>query len=271
MMIPPSYNSVMARRAVAAFVVVLSVAIARSDGGATPFPKERDPILIELFTSEGCSSCPPADALLQQYLNVLDGPNVIGLGEHVDYWDQLGWKDRFSSPVFTTRQQQYARVFNVDSIYTPQMVVDGREQFVGSDASAARRAIASAAASPHAAITLAIEPASADRLLVSIAAANVPPVSRGDRADFILAFTESGLRSDVRAGENKGRALTHAAVVRQITTIGELAMDRAAARGELKIDPGWQRDHLNLVGFVQERKSRHVLGAASVPLPRARP
>ena len=100
-------------------------------------------VVVELFTSEGCSSCPPADALLQSLVDAqpIDGAQIIGLGHHVDYWDRLGWRDKFSSGASTARQQRYARTFNVDSIYTPQMVVDGRDEFVGSNRSAAWQAI----------------------------------------------------------------------------------------------------------------------------------
>src|SRR5919197_1244382 len=108
-------------------------------------------VVVELFTSEGCSSCPPADQLLERLAaaGAIDGAQVVALGEHVDYWDRLGWRDRFSSPAFTARQAVYVRRFNDESAYTPQMVVDGRAGLVGSDAGAVRRAIAKAAAAPH--------------------------------------------------------------------------------------------------------------------------
>src|SRR5271155_434667 len=118
---------------------------APADNGAS-----RVPVLLELFTSEGCSSCPPADRLLE----ILDqrqpvaGADLIVLSEHVDYWDRLGWKDPFSSSQYTTRQQEYAGKFNTDSIYTPQLVVDGRFGLVGSDASEAASAIQKAIREP---------------------------------------------------------------------------------------------------------------------------
>jgi len=123
------------RRALILFVVVAAAARADATRAAQPTA-----VLVELFTSEGCSDCPPADVVLARLVaeQPIAGAEVIALGEHVDYWDRLGWKDRFSSAALTNRQQVYAARFNLDSVYTPQMVVDGRAQFVGSDGHAAR-------------------------------------------------------------------------------------------------------------------------------------
>ncbi len=109
----------------------------------------RTPVLVELFTSEGCSSCPPADALLMKLEagQPIDGVEIIALGEHVDYWDQLGWHDRFSSRQYTQRQNGYGNRFSLQGVYTPQMVVDGTQEFVGNDANRATRAINQAAKS----------------------------------------------------------------------------------------------------------------------------
>jgi len=256
------------RSAVLAFAVALTVAAAGAPGGAST---SSTPVLVELFTSEGCSSCPPADALLQALVETqpVAGADIIALGQHVDYWDRLGWKDRFSSAALTKRQQQYGRAFNTESIYTPQMVVDGREELVGSDANAARRAIGKALSAPHATMSLALTLVASDRVAVTVNAADVPLVSRGDRAETLLAVTEDRLRSDVRSGENKGRQLTHAAVVRELRAIGGDA-GTSSARPEVTIAPDWQRDRLKIVVFIQERASRRVLGAAAAPLSSAR-
>src|SRR5205823_1074647 len=218
------------------------------------------------------SSCPPADALLETLADAqpIAGAQVIALGHHVDYWDRLGWRDRFSSGASTSRQQRYAQIFNLDSIYTPEMVVDGRDEFVGSDAVAARRAIAKAISSQHAMVTLAIEPMAGDRITAAVTVFNLPKLSRADHPDVVVATAESQLRSEVRAGENRGRVLTHAYVVRQMTTIGEAAAG-VPIRSEIAVGPSWQRDHLTIVAFVQERFSRRVLGATAAALPSARP
>src|SRR5215467_2770408 len=115
------------RAAVVASAVLLALAVAPGH----PRAAQSTPVLVELFTSEGCSDCPPADTLLQKLIEAPPpGAMVVGLGQHVDYWDRLGWKDRFSSAALTERQRVYADRFRNESIYTPQMIVDGRAEFV---------------------------------------------------------------------------------------------------------------------------------------------
>jgi len=223
------------------------------------------PVLVELFTSEGCSDCPPADTLLQKLIEAPPaGAEIIGLGQHVDYWDRLGWKDRFSSAALTDRQRLYADRFSNESIYTPQMVVDGRVEFVGSDAGAARKAVERALVTPHGIVRIAIEPVVANRIAVSVAVDNLPG-DRTDRADILVAVTEDRLRTEVTRGENHGRTLAHAAVVRSMTTIGD-AVEGGRARADIPIGSDWRRDHLKVIAFVQARRSRSILASATVPL-----
>lgn len=184
-----------------------------------PLPP-RIPVVVELFTSEGCSSCPPADALLAKLALEQDVPGVqvIALGLHVTYWDRLGWKDPFSLPLATDRQQQYSRRFGEDRVYTPQVVVDGREEMVGSDEASIRKSIARAAIEPHTAIRLQphFSPAGVQVAL------SVPafPAAAKEPLDLLLFVTEGGLRTDVRHGENAGRTLRHESVVRGMTKVG---------------------------------------------------
>jgi hypothetical protein len=250
------------RRTSSILIALIVTLFARGPHAAPPTP-----VVVELFTSEGCEDCPPADAVLQKLVEAqpIGGAQVVGLGQHVDYWDRLGWKDRFSSAALTSRQRAYAARFRNESIYTPQMVVDGRAEFVGSDAGAARRAIEKALASPHATVHLTIDgDAARGPLAVTVTATDLPRVSRDDRADLVVAITEDDLRSDVKRGENKGRVLTHAAVVRYMATLGEAGA--AAAHAEIAVQPDWQRDHLKVVAFVQEQHSRAILGSAALPL-----
>src|ERR1700692_1921178 len=122
------------------FSTVVSFGFLRSEDHSGPAPTSsaapRTPVIVELFTSEGCSSCPPADVLLQNLdrAQPVSGAMVIALSEHVDYWDRLGWKDPFSSPIFSRRQEAYGRRFHLESVYTPQVVIDGDSEALGSDA-----------------------------------------------------------------------------------------------------------------------------------------
>ena len=234
---------------------------------------QRVPVLVELFTSEGCSSCPPADELLMrlEQTQPVEGAEVIALSEHVDYWNRLGWADPYSSSEFSARQNDYAHAFDTDGAYTPQMIVDGRAQFVGSDSGRARKAIANASRDSKAAVTvsLASEDTRAGSITLDVRAERPQSVSEGDSAEVLLAITESGLRSSVSRGENAGRRLTHTAVVRKLTALGSVDSQGGAqfvAKPVVQIPSGWKRDSLKAVVFVQERTSRRVLGVAAAPL-----
>ena len=261
----------MTLRYATALIVVLA-AIAETGAvqeGARP---ERVPVLVELFTAEGCSSCPPADNLLALMIDKQPaaGAQIIGLGAHVDYWDRLGWKDRFSSAALTKRQQLYADTLKLESIYTPQIVVDGAIAVVGSDVQAARAAIERAISQPHGVIALAIQESREGAIAVDIDVASLPPVTARDRADLIAAIAESGLQTDVKRGENGGKVLAHAAVVRELQVVADVSGPTQTARAEIKLKREWKREALNVVVFVQERGSRRVLASASVPLTRRR-
>lgn len=224
------------------------------------------PVIVELFTSEGCSSCPPADRLLaaldQQHR--LGKAEIIALEEHVDYWDQLGWRDPFSSPQWTRRQQDYAASFKKDGVYTPQMVVDGRAEFVGSSQSQARSAIADAGLQPKADVAISTKEAAPSEVQIRIEVKMLP--APAPRAQVWLAITESGLHSNVLRGENAGEDLHHAAVVRSLRKVGDAKTNLESsysAEQEIRLDAGWKRENLRFVVFVQDPKSQHILGAAS--------
>ena len=252
-------------------LLVLVAAFAATSPGHLPDwvspPPGRSPVLVELFTSEGCSSCPPADVLLAklQREQPVAGAEVVALSLHVDYWDHQGWKDPFSSKTFTARQQSYARVFGEDRVYTPQMVVDGRDEFTGSDEATALRVVSAAASRPRLALTVDAR-AAAGSVKISI---DLPPApADAEPIDVVVALAEDGLTSSVRRGENHGRTLSHAAVTRKLQTLGALEKESFVASGQLDLHPSWQRDRMRAVVFLQGRTSRQVYGAAAVALGR---
>jgi hypothetical protein len=244
----------------AALFVLCALAYFRSLARPAVGPPARKAVVAELFTSEGCSSCPPADALLGNLRQDLatQGITVIPLGFHVDYWNSLGWKDRFSSAQFSRRQEQYARALKVDGPYTPQMVVNGAAEFVGSSRARAYAAIAEAASRPdRAAIELSLR--SPDKLGVKATSAN-------NGAVVMLAITEDNLTTNIGAGENSGRRLRHAAVVRELRQIGVIQNGNYTADVPLVLDKQWKPADLRAVIFIQSGEAGEVLGAASVPL-----
>jgi hypothetical protein len=230
-------------------------------------------VVVELFTSEGCSSCPPADEVLSKLdkSQSIHGIEVITLGEHVDYWNKLGWIDPYSSPEFSARQSRYADAFGQESVYTPQMIVDGRDEFVGADWNKAREAITRAARLPKAKVEILAASSSNETnkdLKLSIHINDIPQITAGDTADVLLAITESNLRSEVSRGENAGRYLRHAAVVRSLSVLGNVSAEQHSFEAEstASLNVGWQRDNLRAVVFVQERRTRRIIGAAALGL-----
>jgi len=244
----------------AALIVLLS-----SRGGGAPAP--RVPVLVELFTSEGCSSCPAADLLLAalQREQPIAAADIVAVGLHVDYWDRLGWKDRFSSSAFTERQQHYSRIFGEDRVYTPQMVVDGQAEFVGTDRAAAERAVTAAAGRPHLPLRVSARSAAESvRLTIDLPAAP----TGSEPIEVVAALTETGLTSSVRAGENRGKTLQHVAVARKIQTLGSLGADAFVAEGQWRLDRAWGVSGLSAVVWLQGTKTRHVYATATAPVER---
>lgn len=229
----------------------------------------RSPVLVELFTSEGCSSCPPADDALARLEKgqPVNGAQVIALEWHVDYWNRLGWVDPFSSAEATARQEAYSTAFHIDGLYTPQLVIDGQKQLVGDSAEAAGE-IANAARRAKARVQLSVASASAKVVEIRVQVAALPTSPRKEDAELWLALIESDLQSDVLRGENAGRKLKHASVVRRAKRLGKLSGDvkELAATSTEQLDPSWTRSHLQAAAFLQERRTGRVLGAALIPL-----
>ena len=255
----------------------LSGSCGRADEAMTVRAQESSPgrpsaVLVELFTSEGCSSCPPADSVLTELVRnqPFAGVTIVGMGEHVDYWDRLGWRDPFSSPRFTSRQSEYeARTFHTGSIYTPQVVIDGDFQEIGSDRAAVMRAIARAARLLKAdiSVTALPSPSMTDRR-IRIQVDIPPELARHGNADVIVAAVEDDLVTKVERGENHGRTLRHSRVARTLTVVGAIdARDRRfSTTASIPVAASWNRSELHAVAFVQERQTRRVIGVASVPM-----
>jgi len=227
-------------------------------------------VIVELFTSEGCSSCPPADALLKELSErqKVEGVQIVALEEHVDYWNHLGWKDPYSAAEFSQRQSDYARIFRKDGVYTPQMVVDGQIEFVGSRSLAAREAIQKAGNQPKAEIVLSAGAnSSPGKPAFGVQVGSLTGLSVPGETELWIAVTEKGLQTDVKAGENSGETLKHAAVVRSLRKIDTLR-DPAGYNAQIHpaIDPGWKKENLSVVAFLAEKSSHKIIGAASAPL-----
>lgn len=223
------------------------------------------PVVVELFTSEGCSSCPPADAVLAQ-LNVeqpITGVQIIGFEEHVDYWDRLGWRDPFSSAASSARQAEYQRtVFRTGTVYTPQAVINGRIEALGSDRSALSAAVRKVA--QEAVPTLRVAAVRrGSSLLVSVQADGRECATPAEPCDVVVVVTEDHLVTHVQRGENGGRTLVHGAVLRQLATAGTVSAGDGGLSTDVSIkwDPAWQGANLHAVAFLQSRRGRQIVAA----------
>ena len=189
---------------------------------------ERSPVMAELFTSEGCSSCPPADALLAQLdaAQPVNGARIVVLSEHVDYWDDLGWKDPFSSSQFSERQRGYARRLRLDSVYTPQLVIDGHDQYVGGDARKIIDGITRAAVNAKSPVHIGSVQRQGSQAAVEIDAPALDPSAKVGQAELWIAIASDRETSQVRRGENSGRNLTHVSVARELRKIGTVTRSK---------------------------------------------
>jgi hypothetical protein len=236
-------------------IVIVAVVFA---SGFLPRSWAETPVVVELFTSEGCSSCPPADALLVQLSQKAPpGVDLILLGEHVDYWNHGGWSDRFSSAQFSQRQSNYEQHLRVNGPYTPQMIIDGRLQFVGNDAAALKHnlELAAAAAKP---VQVSLQWEAGDHLKIDVQA------SEPKHAKVWVAVTEDGLTTAIGGGENSGRTLRHAAVVRELRDLGGVKNGSLERTVEVARHSGWNAANLKVAVLVQDSDNGPILGAASL-------
>ena len=230
---------------------------------------KRVPVLLELFTSEGCSSCPPADELLARLDRdqPVQGAEIIGIEEHVDYWNHDGWFDPYSSLDWTLRQTQYVDRFKGATAYTPELVIDGQRSIVGSRTQEILDAIQESARRERANVTAKLQGPVADRALkVDVRVDNLS-FAQGDAPEIWLAIAERNVASNVKAGENAGKELRHSVVLRSLKKVGAAnSKSEPALSGtaEAKLGRDWKADNIEVIVLVQEKKSRHVLGAAVV-------
>jgi hypothetical protein len=221
------------------------------------------PILIELFTSEGCSSCPPVDEFVRHIdeTQPVAGAQLIVLSEHVDYWDHDGWKDKYSSAQFTERQNGYVHAMNLQTAYTPQMVVDGYIELKGSSADIEQTF---AKELKVAKIPVRITSAKIDapsQLRVKIEAD--APEKHGGAVWVAVALDHAA--SQVSAGENSGKQLQHVAVVEELRKVGKLDKGKPFAQDiAVKLKPDTDPKNLRIIAFIQESNEGKVLGATGV-------
>ncbi len=217
-------------------------------------------VLVELFTSEGCSSCPPADkalAFLQEQQPIANA-EVIALGFHVDYWDYIGWKDIYAKRDYTKRQQDYAEIFRLSSSYTPQMVVDGSLEFVGNNSNKANNAVTSSTQNQKGEVELT---RIGDKLSIKIT-----ELPKHSGSTVFIAIAEDNLSSDIKRGENSGSKLVHQAVVRELSETRLISSDQTSASFEtsVNIKSEWKKQDVKFVVFVQENESKKILGVNQI-------
>ena len=213
--------------------------------------KEQDGFaLIELFTSEGCSSCPPADALLEEIQKKYSDKNVLVLSYHVDYWDKLGWKDIFSNALFTERQEYYSNIFRLNSIYTPQAVVNGRKEFIGSNKSKLTSSIDEQLnEKPTTTIKLKVVQDTSGKIDVSYS------IDGNDSKDakLILLLVQKMATNKIGRGENQGKTLHHINIVREIYYL-------PAKQGttNFSLPAGLKKEDIFIAGFIQDNRSGKI-------------
>lgn len=223
-------------------------------------------VLVELFTSEGCSSCPPADALLRQLngTRTSAGQWIVGISEHVTYWNSLGWPDPFSSPANTDRQQDYSNRFHLEGVYTPQMVINGSEQIVGSDRGALAQALEREDQQhPRFALHILSLTTAGATLTVDYSASGELPAHG---ADLMAVVADDSDRSSVLRGENSGATLTHVSVARSLARVAKL-QGAGEKTVQVPLPPSFQASQKHhLILFAQAPGNGRVLAADSKAL-----
>ncbi|MEJ7692387.1 DUF1223 domain-containing protein [Daejeonella sp.] len=235
-------------------VAMLAASLAFVRGDRRPIA-EKSFALVELFTSEGCSSCPSADELTAKIQRESNGKPVYVLAYHVDYWDRLGWKDSFSSPLWSQRQRQYASWMKKGNVYTPQVVVNGKTEFVGSDERSFRKALQQALSSKSPELILSVKQFTATSALIYTG------YSPAKGTALYLACVQKAASIRVSRGENAGRTLSHTNIVRSLQQVVP-----AKAQVSIKLPTGFDSSSWEIIGFVQDTGSGAIISASRIAL-----
>jgi hypothetical protein len=255
----------------AAVLAVVAISVRwPAHSSAAPRSSAKQPVILELFTSEGCSSCPPADSLLEKLSQdqPFDGIEILALEEHVDYWNNLGWTDPFSSSQFSERQEQYATTLRDGGVYTPQLVVDGRAQLIGNRTHEVRDQIRWAASVPKP--VLLVTPAAsnaAGKHSYEVSLDGSSSLPTGAPLELWIAVTEKNLSSNVTAGENSGQSLHHAPVVRSIRKVKTFQSPlNSPIAFDLDLKQNWNPANLTVIAFLADKHTHQIQAAGSTPL-----
>lgn len=222
------------------------------DGAARA--QSSQPVVVELFTSQGCNSCPPADDFLSELAARED---VLALSLHVDYWNYIGWQDPFSSPEVTQRQRAYGKTLGLRVVYTPQMVIDGRSDVVGTDRGAVEQAIADATARQHLAVAFAGDESSGLRV-------RLPQTALAEPATVWLVLYDRAHETPVNRGENAGHTIRNSNVVRTLVKLARWTGEAVEIPLDMAPELTAGRDFCAVI--VQQGDAGPVLGAATMPI-----
>ncbi|MBZ0111116.1 MAG: DUF1223 domain-containing protein [Thermoanaerobaculia bacterium] len=230
----------------------------------------RPAVLLELFTSQGCSSCPPADRLLAELPERMErefGIEVVPLSLHVDYWNRLGWRDPFSEESFSIRQRQYAEWMKEGRVYTPQLVVNGTDHCVGSSRDCIEALVRAAAANVES-VRLSVQGSSTAGAVVVMV--EMTENSRSIPLVLYVALRQRGLSTEVGSGENARRTLQNDFVVRRLVAAQQIPGGQRTASKEarLAVDPDWGEERLEVVAFLQDPRTGEVVAASQGPIAR---
>lgn len=250
----------MIRRKTSWIVAFVTFNFIFTSGGSQSAATNSGPVILELFTSEGCSSCPPADILLSEVMKN-DPANIAGMSEHVDYWNSLGWKDPNSAANFAERQNAYAKKLGVNSVYTPQLIVDGISQDVGNNPVAVGKLLKIARSNPPEKLSVSCEAAKNNEISVSIEFDRLQ--KPGCTAHIVI--TEDKIISHVTSGENRGKQLKHDGVVRFFSSSDLQGKKEIAIRLSLK--SVWKKTNLRVIGFIQEAGPGRIVASGICQLP----